>query len=301
MSRLKHCVLAVVVLCFGMDSGARGWGQTNNGRAEPIRAIAYNVFECVGWPKNRPQAIDTVASGKMAQRLVDELSRYRPDIVTFSESPDEELTRQIAQLMGMHHVRFPSGGKWPGTLLTRFEVVESANVPMLEGERPADLFTRHWGRATVRLPDGELLIVHSAHLMPGPDSAVRLREIGEMLRSMQADMQAGRSLLVMGDLNHGPDTPEYQAWQAAGWTDTFATAGRGAGFTFRSDIPRIRIDYIMAYGPVAQRITSSRPLHEGLFRLRIVDKQSFALSDHVPQFATFSVVSQICTCGVPRK
>jgi hypothetical protein len=43
----------------------------------------------------------------------------------------------------------------------------------------------------------------------------------------------------------------------------------------------------MAAGPIAERIIESRPLFEGAFRLNIGDKESFALSDHLPQLAVF--------------
>jgi len=119
-------------------------------------------------------------------------------------------------------VLFPSGGSWPGTLMTRFEIIESKNVPLVEGKRPKDLFTRHWGRGVIELPGGDALVVHSAHLMPGDDPAVRVREVAAMLTSMKKDLDANRSMLLLGDLNHGPDTAEYSAWIDAGWVDTFA-------------------------------------------------------------------------------
>src|SRR5690625_7340517 len=73
----------------------------------------------------------------------------------------------------------------------------------------------------------------------------------------------------------------------AGWTDTHIAAGEGAGTTFRVDDPTRRIDYLMAYGPLAERITESRPLFEGAFRVNPDDPGSFALSDHLPVMADF--------------
>jgi hypothetical protein len=43
----------------------------------------------------------------------------------------------------------------------------------------------------------------------------------------------------------------------------------------------------MAAGPIAGRIVEARPLFQGAFRLHTNDPQSFALSDHLPQFALF--------------
>ena len=255
-------------------------------KPKPLRVIAYNIFKLTGWPHQRRLAQQAVAKGQMAQRLAMELALHEPDIINFSESPKEELTKEVAELLGMNHVRFPSGGNWPGTLLSKFEIIKSQNAP-IKGERPKELFTRHWGRATIKLANGDPLIVHSAHLYPTADPTIRLREIKSILGAMKADIDAGRSMLLIGDLNHSPDTDEYKCWIDAGWVDTFAKVGNGKGLTIKADIPKWRIDYVMAAGPIADKIIESRPLFEGAFRLHIADKASFALSDHLPQLAVF--------------
>lgn len=252
-----------------------------------LRVISYNIYRLKGWPSDRTRAKQAVAKGQMAKRLAMELALYEPDVINFSESPGEELTQEIAEILGMHHVRFPSAGSWPGTLLSKFKILDSQNVP-INDERPKELFTRHWGRATLDLPGDEKLIVHSAHLYPGTDPKTRLKEIPVMIESMKPDIEAGRSLLLIGDLNHTPDTKEYQLWLDAGWVDTLTEVGKGEGLTFKSDAPRKRIDYVLAAGPIAQRASKSRPLFEGDFRLNMNDETSFALSDHLPQLAVFS-------------
>jgi endonuclease/exonuclease/phosphatase family metal-dependent hydrolase len=261
-------------------------------KSKPLRVIAYNVYACAGWPSNRRRAQHAVAKGQMARRLAMELELYDADIINFSESPSEAVAKEVARHLGMNHVRFPSGGKWPGTLLSRFEIIDSRNVP-LDGDRPQELFTRHWGRGTLKLPTGEPLIVHSAHLHPAALPTIRLREIKAMLGAMKADLDAGRSMILMGDLNHNPDTDEYKLWIDAGWVDTFAKVGKGTGSTFRADIPKWRIDYVFGSGPMAKRMLESRPLFEGAFRLSIADVSSFALSDHLPQMAVFETVVSV--------
>ncbi|MEX1028119.1 MAG: endonuclease/exonuclease/phosphatase family protein [Candidatus Paceibacterota bacterium] len=261
-------------------------GFAENHESQPLRVIAYNVYACTGWPKDRPLAKNAVEKGQMAKRLAMELALYDPDIVNFSESPSEAVAKEVAEHLGMNHVRFPSGGNWPGTLLSRFEITDSQNV-RLWNERPKDLFTRHWGRGTIKLPSGESLIVHSAHLYPGADPAIRLKEIKAMLVAMKDDLDSGHSMLLIGDLNHGPDSEEYKLWIDAGWIDTFAKVGKGKGLTIKADNPEWRIDYVMAAGPIAKRVVESRPLFEGAFRLNIADPKAFALSDHLPQLAVF--------------
>lgn len=256
----------------------------------PIRAIAYNVLECKGWPSDKERALNVIEKGQMAKRFALELSLYDPDIIAFAESPDQSVTDEIARLMEMNVTYFPSGGYWPGTLFSRFEILDAENVPLVEGTRPEDLFTRHWGRATLRLSASETLTVYSAHLYPqnNPEGrALRKREIAEILKATRRDSQNGESILLIGDLNHTPDTPEYNLWMDAGWIDTHTAAGEGSGNTFRVDNPTRRIDYVMAYGPLAERVVSSRPLFEGAFRVNGEDPGSFALSDHLPVLAEF--------------
>jgi endonuclease/exonuclease/phosphatase family metal-dependent hydrolase len=254
-----------------------------------LRVVAYNILVARGWPGDRELAQAAAAQGQIPERLVRELALYDPDIINFSESPTAEVTMWMAAQLGMQHVRFPSGGNWPGTLLSRFPIVESANVPLADG-RPDDLFTRHWGRAVLRLPDGTDLVVHSAHLYPhAQNTAIRVREISAMLDSMRADRAAGRSMLLMGDLNHVPDSVEHAMWLQAGWVDSFLAAGRGDGYTSRADVPARRIDYILAAGPVAATITEARALFAGAFRTNPDDPRSFALSDHLPHFAVFDL------------
>jgi endonuclease/exonuclease/phosphatase family metal-dependent hydrolase len=254
-----------------------------------LRVIAYNVYECTGWPKERALGQRATSLGQMPARFARELALYEPDLINFSESPGEEVVAEIARQLGMRFAMFPSGGKWPGAILSRFEISDPKNVPLAQGERPADLFTRHWGRAVVTLPGGLSLVVHSAHLFPGPAEAspVRVREIQGMLDSMQDDMAANRSMLVLGDLNHRPTPPEYPLWLDAGWVDTFQVAGEGEGLTIKSDVPDARIDYVLARGPIAAGILEARPLFEGAFRVNTSDAESFALSDHLPQLAVF--------------
>ena len=146
LSRRKFGAVVAAGLSTRTTVGAEAQHQ------QPLRVIAYNIYKCKGWPENRPLAKQAVAKAQMAKRLAMELALHEPDIINFSESPSEELTKEVAELLGMNHVRFPSGGNWPGTLLSRYEVIDSQNAP-LDGERPKELFTRHWGRAVIKTSD----------------------------------------------------------------------------------------------------------------------------------------------------
>ncbi len=264
-------------------------------KAKPgLRTITYNVLACKGYPEvDANETLLARAQNQMATRIALELALYEPDIVSFQESPSEKVVASIAKQMGMRYVYFPGGwqgsldwpGGFPGTIITRFNITESENCPLIRGQRPEKLFTRHWGRAVLQT-DTEELAFFSAHLHPSKKD-IRALEVTEMLAVMEKELRSGRSLLFQGDLNHKPDGPEYQRWADAGLMDMFAEKGVGQPFTIPSTTATSRIDYIWAQGPIARRLRQCRILFEGAFRTNPDDPRSFALSDHIPVMATF--------------
>ncbi len=163
-------------------------------QSEPVglRTLTYNVLACKGYPETEPnRARLRQARPQMIQRMALELGLYAPDIVTFQESPSEETVAAIAVAMGRHYTYFAGG--FPGAVISRFKILESQNCPLVQGPRPRDLFTRHWGRAVLEIP-GSRLTLYSAHLHPS-DAAVRAREVTEALATMAADIAADGPLL----------------------------------------------------------------------------------------------------------
>lgn len=280
---IKQSVITVAgISTFGLLN-CTGNSKKNN----VLNVIAYNVLKCTGWPSEKVKESNLIPT-----LIAQELAKYSPDIINFSESPDESIVKEIAKQLNMNYVWFPSGGNWPGAILTRFKIISSKNVPTISGLRAEDLFTRHWGKATIQLPNRETIIVHSVHLYPHDTPVsrdIRQREISEIIDAIREDRETDRSILVQGDLNHTPEMPEYSQWTNSGLLDTFVEAGKGEGMTIRADIASKRIDYILAQGPIANQIVESRALFEGAFRTNPSDPESIALSDHVPQFAVFRV------------
>jgi endonuclease/exonuclease/phosphatase family metal-dependent hydrolase len=177
--------------------------------------------------------------------------------------------------------------KWATSEYRNHEILESENCPYASGRtRDPELFTRHWGRAVIKTADEEIAFF-SAHLNPHKQE-IRLREIEDILLVMEPHLKSGKSLLFHGDLNHKPDTPEYQRWIDAGLTDALSVRGTGPQqFTVNSVNPRGRIDYVWAAGPLAKRLKERRVLFEGAFRTNPEDPSSIALSDHLPVLADF--------------
>jgi endonuclease/exonuclease/phosphatase family metal-dependent hydrolase len=83
-----------------------------------------------------------------------------------------------------------------------------------------------------------LMVTHLHHV--GEDGALRVPQVQAMLVTW-----ANRAATVLlGDLNATPDASEMQLLRAAGLIDAFATIGTGDGFTYASNRPFQRIDYI---------------------------------------------------------
>jgi len=94
--------------------------------------------------------------------------------------------------------------------------------------------------------------VFVTHLDFRPDPAVRRAQVGEML-----DIVGERSgpVVLMGDMNATPDRKEL-APLFTRLRDAWPSGEADPGFTFPSDHPDRRIDYVLLSGPL--RVTSAR-------------------------------------------
>jgi endonuclease/exonuclease/phosphatase family metal-dependent hydrolase len=80
----------------------------------------------------------------------------------------------------------------------------------------------------------------------------QVERLAQVARIREVLATAKESVVLLGDLNATPDTPEI-----AGLTDrlvdAWVTAGVGDGFTFDAATPHARIDYVMSSGDVVAR------------------------------------------------
>lgn len=296
------CRMLLVWLVLASSGAlAQDEGASTKAPRRGLRVITYNIHGFHPLARTDPGRATVgrvVRAGQVTRRLAMELSLHAPDIISLQEAASEKRVAELARLLGMDYAYFPGGWKgkgWPegisGALLTTLRIVESQNCPLYaDGERPKDIYSRHCGRALLEFGD-EKLAVFSAHLLPSWKNTTHIRqaEIAGLAKMMEADRTKGRSILVLGDMNHVPKAPEYGFWAKAGLVDTFARACEpdAAKSTCPADVPTERIDYIWAAGPIVERLASARVLFEGAFRTNPADDRSFALSDHVPVLAVF--------------
>lgn len=285
---------------------------SRNESKRTIRTITYNIFNGgIGYKGINghalPEGEDSVLvktardMGQIPKRIMLELALYEPHIINFTESAKDFVVANMAQSINYNYVHFPGSkdeqGNFPGSILTPFEIVYSENRPFVTKETDSSdyLFTRHWGKAIIRLPNGELVTVHSAHLWPFKkekrDTEIRLAEIEELLKSVDYDLKHNtKSVLLQGDFNQVPDSPEYRKYLEGGMFDTFEKARVKENLnTINSINPSRRLDFIFAKGKIENQITNHRVLFEGNFRTNNDDPSSYALSDHLPVMAEFEI------------
>jgi len=282
---------AVVVAAM---AGCTGGEAESLSPAGDIRVITYNIRSFEGYTRNWDRCNDVVKRGQMIERFALELSLYDPTIICLQEVPSEASAARLAARLGMHYAHFKGGWKskgWPegisGAVLSKYPIVEAAPHPSLNWtQRPKDLFTRFWGRAVLDTPTGRVAV----HAMHGyhKNAQVRLRELAEVLPVVQKDVEAGLSVILLGDLNHRPDSTEYRRIASAGMIDSLGGPADTAPLTYASIKPVERIDYIWSAGPLSKHVSSAKVLFEGTFRTNPADPNSYALSDHLPVLTVFS-------------
>ncbi|KAF1085374.1 hypothetical protein SPSYN_01510 [Sporotomaculum syntrophicum] len=195
-----------------------------------LRILSYNIRHCRGM--NGKVCLKAVAST---------IAGAQPDLVGLQEvdyfNPRSAFADQAAKLgrmLGMYHVYGPNvtwGGvaRFGNAVLSRYPIVRWHNYLLpSKGEQRGLL------RAEIQLNDLSVVFFNT-HL--GLDHQERLQQVAkiqDIVRSM-----FGHQLLA-GDLNANPDSKEIAILQ------TVLRSGdlSGTKFTFPSNYPKYKIDYI---------------------------------------------------------
>lgn len=89
-------------------------------------------------------------------------------------------------------------------------------------------------------------------------------------------LNAGRSMLLIGDLNHGPDTGEYNLWIEAGWGIHSPNGDQATAPRSNPPFPSGVAIRWCPLGRLRTRLFDARPMFTGAFRLNISDNEAFA-------------------------
>ncbi len=111
----------------------------------------------------------------------------------------------------------------------------------------------------------------TTHLDASAGNDIRLQEVQDLLLPVHARLGPTRPVLLGGDFNAEPGSPEVQKVRDAGLRDAWTECGQGDGFTYPAESPAKRIDYVFLGGSI--RCTAAR----------VIDTR---ISDHRPLVVT---------------
>jgi endonuclease/exonuclease/phosphatase family metal-dependent hydrolase len=243
-----------------------------------LRVMTWNIHHGEGLDKKVD--IDRIAKVILSEK---------PDVVALQEvdrgvdrSGKIDIITKLADLTDMTYAFGKTidyrGGDYGNAFLTRFPILEERNLHytlLRPGEQ----------RGLLQLildVRGEEIVVANTHLESSSDDSARMSSVGELRSALRG--YSPRPAVVCGDLN---DLPESRviAELEKDFADSWALAGRGEGFTFPSDGPKRRIDYILVLNNAkpdsASAAVQLRPLSARVL-------QSSA-SDHLPLLVEFEL------------
>lgn len=265
--------IAAVLLLPALTVLATGCARSDEAAARPttIRVMTYNIHAGHG-------DISGVARTVCGARP-DVVGLQEVDVHWDARSAFTDQAADLAAACGMD-VRFgpiytlppvDSGApprEYGVAILTRLPVVEAKNHDLTRlstqaesAPAPAPGFLQ----VTVRVGDVEM-DVYDTHLDFRPDPAVRTTQVREMLAIIG---RPTRPTLLLGDMNAPPDRAELQPLfhrLRDAWTDTI-----DAGYTFPSDAPVRRIDYVLYGGPLRPDSARVPPVETSDHRPVVVD------------------------------
>jgi endonuclease/exonuclease/phosphatase family metal-dependent hydrolase len=170
-------------------------------------------------------------------------------------SGGEDHFEELMRLTGMHGAFASSldfqGGEYGVAVLSRhpIDAVQTIRLTVQPPqERAGGSFEPRVGiHVAARTPRGAVHIVNT-HLDPAGEATFRHQEVIRLLAHASANVPPDAALIVGGDLNARPATPEIAALRLV-LADAWARCGDGGpGFSFPAHQPDRRIDYILFRG-----------------------------------------------------
>jgi endonuclease/exonuclease/phosphatase family metal-dependent hydrolase len=219
---------------------------------QPLRAASFNIHHGVG--------VDGLLN---LERIATVIQDTHPDViglqevdVHFGERSDfVDQAMWLADRLGLNVVfgaNLDFDPLTPGAprrqygtaLLSRYQIREWRNtlLPRPEGGEQRGLL-----EAVIKVR-GVPVRAFNTHLQHN-SQVERLAQIAA-IRAIVA--QATESVVLVGDLNATPESPEISAI-TEDLADAWAEAGVGDGFTYDSETPHARIDYVMTSSDIVAR------------------------------------------------
>ena len=241
MTQLRVLLLLLALGC------ATPSARAPDADAATLRVMTYNIF--AGNDLERRSNLERIGA------VVDSLD---VDVV-FLQEVDRGTTRsgpvdQPAVLAGhtkMELVYGPSmdfgGGEFGNAILTRHRVLSSRVVPLQDSTRADSAARATEPRSLLHVvidAGGRNIHLLNTHLDHRAQSTARTEQLFALLAYVADAVPRDARIIFGGDFNMRPDAPAARALTLF-FDDAWSRCGSGDGYTFRSDAPDRRIDYIM--------------------------------------------------------
>jgi endonuclease/exonuclease/phosphatase family metal-dependent hydrolase len=271
---LRPAILAALLLLVPaallvVDRPPDGETGSEAGGTWPVRVMTYNLHSGYATDGTRSlwEIAEVIEDADVDVVAVQEITRG------WLLDGSTDMVGWLQRRLGMPHVTFFAATDdplWGNAIFSRhpLELVRRGTLP-----RHDTLIRRGYEMVEVEFADGFVLInTHLQHAHHDGIEALTELHIAQLQTILQAWRDRPRTVLV-GDLNAEPDAPQIGTIDDAGFLDSWAQAGEGAGHTFPADGPERRIDWI---------------LHTGDLETVEVDVIDTRASDHRPVVATIT-------------
>jgi endonuclease/exonuclease/phosphatase family metal-dependent hydrolase len=248
---------------------------------QTIRVMTWNIHHAEGVDKK----IDV---DRIAQIIIEE----KADAVAIQEvdrgverSKKIDMITKLADLTGMTYAFGKTidyqGGDYGNALLTRFPIYEERNTLFKK-------FPDAEQRGVLLLVlgvIGEEIVIANTHFDSRGDDSLRVAGVSD-LKSMLKGYST-RPTILCGDFNDIPSSRVVSQLKEE-YLDTWELAGTWEGFTFPSEVPKERIDYIFTNN-FRKTDSTSTAVHLRPLSAHVV--KSLA-SDHAPLLVEFELSSE---------
>ena len=207
-------------------------GRTDDGF--PLKILSYNLHN--GF--NARDKLDLEA-------LARQIETSGADVVGLQEvsrgwlvSGRTDMLDWLADRLGMSYYFGPTVGPfWGNAVLSRYPILSAANIDLPSEGLPIE---RGFISAIIAVggQNFQVIDVHLHHV--GSDSAIRADQVAALLDYYRF---TGHTV-IMGDFNAEPDSPEIGLMLGSGLQDALASIEPPPAYTFHSEVPFQRIDYI---------------------------------------------------------
>jgi endonuclease/exonuclease/phosphatase family metal-dependent hydrolase len=248
---------------------------------QTIRVMTWNIHHAEGVDKK----IDV---DRIAQLITEE----KADIVAIQEvdrgverSKKIDIITKLADITGMTYAFGKTldyqGGEYGNALLTRFPIFEERNVLFKK-------FPETEQRGVLLLVlgiVGEEIVIANTHFDSQGNDSLRVAGVSDLKSILKGF--SPRPTILCGDFNDIPSSRVVTQLKEE-YLDAWELSGTWEGFTFPSDVPKKRIDYIFTNN-FRKPDSTSAVVHLRPFSAHVV--KSLA-SDHVPLLVEFELSTQ---------